>query len=158
MIGAPTLIAAAMTTRLLVLILALATTALAACGGAPLPRPAPVRVQDPVALVERYYARVNAEDLAGVMALFDPRVEMVEPFSQPERATSHRGAEAVGRFLQAAFRARDDQVVPEYVRPAAAHVEAGWSLQSADGTALSGVSRFDVRAGQITRIVIELRE
>src|SRR4051812_43810060 len=102
--------------RTLVLAAGFATFALA-CGGAPVPPPPrPLSIADPEQLVAAFYRRMNAEDLEGVLALMVREPELIEPFSQPDSATAHHGYRAVGEFFSNAFRTRDDQVVPEYIR------------------------------------------
>ncbi len=145
--------------RTVVLATALAAALTASCGGPRIPPPpGPVRIPDAEQLVSAYYARINAEDLEGVLALMIREPELVEPFSDPARPTVHRGYREVATFLSQAFRTRDDQVVPEYIRPSALGVEAGWSLHGSDGMGVSGVSRFTVRQGQIARVEIAQRE
>lgn len=144
--------------RTLVLAAAFATLPLA-CGGAPVPPPPrPVAIADPEQLVTAFYHRLNAEDLEGILALMVREPELVEPFSRPDSPTVHRGYRAVGEFFSQAFRTRDDQVVPEYIRAEAGGVSVGWSMQGSDGTGMSGTTHIDVRNGQIARVVIEQRE
>lgn len=147
--------------RTLVLAAALVTALNAACGGPRIPPPPrAVAIPDGEQLVAAYYARLNAEDLEGVLALMVREPELVEPFSDPPRPTLHRGYRGVAGFLSVAFSTRDEQSVPEYIRAGTLGdtVDAGWSLHGSDGTGLSGVSHFTVRHGQIARIVIAPRE
>ena len=146
--------------RFLIVVLAMVLgAALPACGAARIPPPPrPVSIDDPEQLVAAFYRRLNAEDLEGVLALMVREPELVEPFSHPDSATSHRGYHEVGRFFAEAFRSRDDQVVPEYIRTEGGVVSVGWSMTGTDGNGMSGVSHIEVHRGQIARLVIEQRE
>jgi ketosteroid isomerase-like protein len=148
--------------RLRTVVLGASTLAIAlvvACGGPRIPPPPrPVAIPDPEQLVGAYYRRVNAEDLEGVLALMVREPVLTEPFSHPPQREAHRGYRGVAEFFANAFRSRDDQIVPEYIRASGNSVEAGWSLQGSDGTGMSGVSHFAVTGGQISSVDIEIRE
>ena len=144
--------------RTLLLVLAAAVLP-SACGGPRIPAPPrPVIIADPEQLAAAFYRRMNAEDLEGVMALMTRDPVLVEPFSRPDTPTTHVGYRDVATFFANAFRTRDDQVVPEYIRAEAGGVTVGWSMQGADGTGMSGVTRLELRQGLIAHVLVQPRE
>lgn len=96
--------------------------------------------EDRVALVRRYFDRMSASDIAGIIALFEDDAHVMSPFLGRMRASDF--FEKLGSASSASKLTVFDVLLGENADSAAAHFEYDWTLKSGEQFVFQGVDYF----------------
>lgn len=101
--------------------------------------------RDMTAHVRRYFERLSASDIAGIIALFEEDAHVVSPFLGKMRAADF--FEKLGKASNASKLTVFDVLLGENGNSAAAHFEYDWTLRSGGQVVFQGVDYFTFSAG-----------